>query len=302
MVKKKGTGNFWRTKIIKLYNAVFLVNKTESDLYWRQSQSEQHFVIKPETQVPIHWTNNKISLDDRKIQLSYDQSTWSLEFGIKELCTLEIFIFSNKNNKVISHDIKMTTDRISTSVVISRRDIFNSPKYLIINGTVNELIIKQYKTKSNHQIVLPQSRMPYYWENPLMEQRFLEVILIGNIRHYTLDEEMSHEPVRVDRNIPIFPKTYFQGDTRILHFAQVKDDDSGFDFVTASKKQSISENTIVEDFNVSYDINIPSVCLSFTSNVPKVYFEFFIIYCLILSFLFLKGIDEYFFYKCGCQF
>eukprot|EP01130_Rhizamoeba_saxonica_P014663 TRINITY_DN6427_c0_g2_i1.p1 TRINITY_DN6427_c0_g2~~TRINITY_DN6427_c0_g2_i1.p1 ORF type:complete len:1673 (-),score=349.86 TRINITY_DN6427_c0_g2_i1:65-4918(-) len=164
-------GQFWRTKVIRIYPRYFLVNGGEERMYYKQLHSDVENYIDPEQQVPFHWETEY----DKRIMIRLESSDWSRPANIEDLGFWNFKLEGSNENIWYPMQIKMMSGK--NYVYFGKQ---NLSLFSIVNNTEYILTCNQEDNTENI-VVEGNSDVEFNWEEPQVKKQIM-LVHIFNVR------------------------------------------------------------------------------------------------------------------------
>eukprot|EP01122_Echinamoeba_exundans_P003714 TRINITY_DN1378_c0_g1_i1.p1 TRINITY_DN1378_c0_g1~~TRINITY_DN1378_c0_g1_i1.p1 ORF type:complete len:3355 (-),score=763.88 TRINITY_DN1378_c0_g1_i1:110-10174(-) len=196
VVVASAPGRLWRTKVVRIYPHIIMVNKTSRGLFWKQEAREkaasqvppsQH--VASDVQLPLHWPS---ASHEKRISVSLDgdrtaaQMRWSPSFDLNSIDSFQLKLRragASSDYEIIQVSIRISGG--STFVVFTdgvlHKDIRLCADYRVDNNSSVAIAVTQTGADADISAPLrvePRSSGKFCWDNPQAKEPEVEVSIV----------------------------------------------------------------------------------------------------------------------------
>ena len=190
------TGRYFRTKLISFIPTFVLINQLNTDLYFRQSETETGYLLKSSKEMPFHWMD---ITKPNEICISPDKNHyWSPTFKISRFIEFAMNIKGKGNTK--DYPVLVNIQSYDASYLVIFREYKSKyPPFRIENCTGCKIRYNQKYLDDNPIEIDPYSQMGYFFDIPDVKEH----VIVLSIPKYNFTKEYSVNRIKKYKPITI---------------------------------------------------------------------------------------------------
>eukprot|EP01127_Copromyxa_protea_P018185 TRINITY_DN5658_c0_g1_i2.p1 TRINITY_DN5658_c0_g1~~TRINITY_DN5658_c0_g1_i2.p1 ORF type:complete len:1914 (+),score=434.92 TRINITY_DN5658_c0_g1_i2:729-5744(+) len=166
--KSLGPGKFWRTSVIRIYPAYFLINLTGHEIVYRAGSTDHVGTMEKKSKIPLHFPR-ETSKDNFSLSLGCNAGL-SVPLDLNQKGYFQVEFAADRLQTKVYLNVEIAPHGQVTYVVIQEPD---NALYKFENQTPHVVTLWSSADKSETWTVNPDQTIDLFWKSPQSDMRIL---------------------------------------------------------------------------------------------------------------------------------